>query len=328
MIIVTGGAGFIGSNVVAALEDEKYDVVAIDWLGNGEKWRNVAKRNSVRIVSPEFMFDYICQNGSAIEAVIHLGAISSTVERDVDLIYQTNVELSGKIWAFCRDNSKRLIYASSAAVYGDGSNGFVDDDRLSEMKKLRPLNAYGWSKLMYDKFVAGEIESGRGAPKQYVGLRFFNVYGPNEYHKGGQRSMVVQAFEQAKDRHYVELFRSTANGLEDGGHSRDFVYVGDCVRVILWLLKHPDVNGVLNVGTGHSRTFNELVGSTLIPIPGMPLKICYKDMPASLRRQYQNYTCADIRKLRKVGYMEEMTPLEEGVREYVCGYLNTGDWYR
>lgn len=183
MIIVTGGAGFIGSNILAGLEKQGYkDIVVVDWLGNGDKWKNIAKRELAAIIAPENMFDYMGKHKDEITAVIHMGAISTTTETDVDLITRSNFELSWKLWEFCRDNEKQFIYASSAATYGDGSQGFKDDNDLSALNALRPLNPYGWSKALFDRKVAREVLEGRKLPKQYVGLKFFNVYGPNEYH--------------------------------------------------------------------------------------------------------------------------------------------------
>ena len=234
MIIVTGGAGFIGSNIVAELEAQGYkDIVVVDWLGTEDKWKNIAKRELAAIVAPENMFEYINKNKEQIEAIIHMGAISATTEKDVDLIIRSNFELSWKLWEFCRDNNKQFIYASSAATYGDGSLGFVDRSDLEYLNQLHPLNPYGWSKILFDRKVSREVLEKRGTPKQYAGLKFFNVYGPNEYHKGGQKSVVAHIFPDVKIGNEVKLFKSYNSKYKDGEQLRDFVWVGDCVSVVM-----------------------------------------------------------------------------------------------
>ena len=328
MIIVTGGAGFIGSNILAWLEKQRYkDIVVVDWLGNEDKWKNIAKRELAAIVAPENMFDYMEKHKEAITAVIHMGAISTTTETDVDLIIRSNFELSWKLWEFCRDNEKQFIYASSAATYGDGSQGFIDDNDLSALNALRPLNPYGWSKALFDRKVAREVLEKRATPKQYVGLKFFNVYGPNEYHKGGQKSVIAHIFPQVKNDEETLLFKSYNPDYKDGEQLRDFVWVGDIVAVILWMLQNPHVNGIYNVGTGQARSFYDLAKATWAAMGKEP-KIGFKDMPETLRDKYQYYTQADLTHLRNAGFIQPMTSLEEGVRQYVQNYLNKEDMYR
>lgn len=328
MIIITGGAGFIGSNIVAELEKQNYkDLVVVDWLGNQDKWKNIAKRELAAIVAPENMFDYIEQHKDEIDAVIHMGAISTTTETDVDLIIRSNFELSWRLWEFCRDNQKQFIYASSAATYGDGSQGFVDDNSLVAFDALRPLNPYGWSKVLFDRKVAREVKEGRRAPKQYVGLKFFNVYGPNEYHKGGQKSVIAHIFPLVKDDQEVKLFKSYNPKYKDGEQLRDFVWVGDVVNVILWALQNPQVNGIYNVGTGQARSFYDLAKATWAAM-GKDPKIGFKDMPETLKDKYQYYTQADLTHLRAAGFTQPMTSLEEGVRQYVQNYLAKQDAYK
>lgn len=328
MIIVTGGAGFIGSNILAGLEKQRYkDIVVVDWLGNEDKWKNIAKRELAAIIAPENMFDYMEKHKEDITAVIHMGAISTTTETDVDLIIRSNFELSWKLWEFCRDNEKQFIYASSAATYGDGSQGFKDDNDLSALNALRPLNPYGWSKALFDRKVAREVLEGRKLPKQYVGLKFFNVYGPNEYHKGGQKSVIAHIFPQVKNDEETLLFKSYNPDYKDGEQLRDFVWVGDIVAVILWMLQNPHVNGIYNVGTGQARSFYDLAKATWAAMGKEP-KIGFKDMPETLRDKYQYYTQADLTHLRNAGFIQPMTSLEEGVRQYVQNYLNKEDMYR
>lgn len=328
MIIVTGGAGFIGSNIVAELEAQGYkDIVVVDWLGMEDKWKNIAKRELAAIVAPENMFEYINKNKEQIEAIIHMGAISATTEKDVDQIIRSNFELSWKLWEFCRDNNKQFIYASSAATYGDGSLGFVDKSDLEYLNQLRPLNPYGWSKVLFDRKVSREVLEKRGTPKQYAGLKFFNVYGPNEYHKGGQKSVVAHIFPDVKIGNEVKLFKSYNSKYKDGEQLRDFVWVGDCVSVVMWLLKNPNVSGLFNVGTGQARTFYDLAKATWTAMGKEP-KIGFKEMPETLRDKYQYYTQADLSNLRAKGYNKPMTPLEEGIRQYVQNFLNKEDAYK
>lgn len=328
MIIVTGGAGFIGSNIVAELETQGYkDIVVVDWLGSDDKWKNIAKRELAAIVAPENMLEYINEHEAQIEAIIHMGAISATTEKDVDLIIRSNFELSWKLWEFCRDNHKQFIYASSAATYGDGSLGFVDRNDLEYLNQLRPLNPYGWSKVLFDRKVSREVLEKRGTPKQYAGLKFFNVYGPNEYHKGGQKSVVAHIFPEVKAGNEVKLFKSYNPKYKDGEQLRDFVWVGDCVSVVMWLLKNPNVSGLFNVGTGQARSFYDLAKATWAALGKEP-KIGFKNMPETLKNKYQYYTQADLSNLRAKGYNKPMTPLEEGVRQYVQDFLDKEDSYK
>ena len=328
MIIVTGGAGFIGSNIVAELETQGYkDIVVVDWLGSDDKWKNIAKRELAAIVAPENMLEYINEHEAQIEAIIHMGAISATTEKDVDLIIRSNFELSWKLWEFCRDNHKQFIYASSAATYGDGSLGFVDRNDLEYLNQLRPLNPYGWSKVLFDRKVSREVLEKRSTPKQYAGLKFFNVYGPNEYHKGGQKSVVAHIFPEVKAGNEVKLFKSYNPKYKDGEQLRDFVWVGDCVSVVMWLLKNPNVSGLFNVGTGQARSFYDLAKATWAALGKEP-KIGFKNMPETLKNKYQYYTQADLSNLRAKGYNKPMTPLEEGVRQYVQDFLDKEDSYK
>ena len=327
MIVVTGGAGFIGSNIVKALDENGYkDIVVIDRLGCDDKWRNIAKRELAAIVEPEDAFSFLNAHKGEIKAIVHMGAISATTETDADLIARTNFTLSWNLWCFCRDNGVQFVYASSAATYGDGSLGFVDDDSLDFVRKLRPLNAYGWSKAVFDRKVAREAAENRGTPPQYVGLKFFNVYGPNEYHKGGQKSVIAHIFPDVKNDNPVKLFKSYNKDYADGMQLRDFVWVGDCVNVVLFMLAHPAVNGLFNVGTGKARSFYDLAKATWNAL-GKKEKIVFKEMPQELRGKYQYFTQADMTKLRAVGYDAPATTLEDGVRQYVTRYLNCEDMY-
>ena len=328
MTIVTGGAGFIGSNIVAALEAVgKKDVVVIDCLGKGDKWRNIAKRELSAIVRPENTFDFLLTHTDEIDAIIHMGAISTTTETDADLIIHSNFSLSWQLWQYCRDNGKRFIFASSAATYGDGSLGFNDRDDLEYLNALRPLNPYGWSKALMDRKVSRERLEGRKTPPQFVALKFFNVYGPNEYHKGGQKSVVAHLFPLVAAGQETLLFKSCNPNYADGWQMRDFVWIGDIVNVVLWMLEHPSVSGLFNVGTGKARSFFDLATATWRAYGETP-KIGFREMPMELRDKYQYFTEATIDKLRAVGYTKPMTSLEDGVRQYVQGFLNQMDPYR
>jgi ADP-L-glycero-D-manno-heptose 6-epimerase len=324
MIVVTGGAGFIGSNLVAALAERGHDVAVCDMLGSGEKWRNIAKYALADIVEPERLLDFLKKRGNTVEAVVHLGAISSTTETDVDLILERNFRFSVGLWEWCRLHVPRFIYASSAATYGDGSAGFDDDPSPDALARLRPLNPYGWSKHLFDRRLTGM--RGWQAPAT-VGLKFFNVYGPNEYHKGAQRSVVHQLYPKAMAGEAAVLFKSHNPAYPDGGQKRDFIWVGDCVDVMLWLLDHPDVCGLFNVGTGQARSFADLARA-VFGACGRNARIEFVDTPPEIRDRYQYFTEARMDRLRAAGYTAPFTPLEEGVRRYIEQYLARPDPYR
>lgn len=329
MIIVTGGAGFIGSNLIAGLEEKGLrDIVVCDVLGNEDKWRNLAKRELRDVVHPDRLFDYLDTHKDAIEIIYHMGAISSTTEKDADLIIDTNFVLSRRLWKWCGKHEKRFIYASSAATYGDGEEGFEDFEDVESLAKLSPLNPYGWSKHLFDRRVSRVVKEGlEPLPAQWAGLKFFNVYGPNEYHKDGQCSVICSLFPQARAGAAARLFKSYHPDYEDGGQLRDFVWVGDCVSVMLWLYDHKDVNGLFNVGTGKARSFKDLATATYTSA-GVEPRINYIDMPETLRPKYQYYTQANTDKLRAAGYNAGFTELEDGVKEYVQHYMATKDAYR
>lgn len=327
MYVVTGGAGFIGSNIVAALEKLGHsDVVVIDKLRDENKWKNIGKRELRDIVSPENIFEYINNNQISIDAIIHMGAISSTMEKDADLIFKTNFSLPLSLWKWCAINQIPFIYASSAATYGNGANGFDDNQSPEFLSQLNPLNAYGWSKNLFDKRIIRNIFNKKRVPPQWVGLKFFNVYGPNEYHKGVQQSVVSHVFSAAKQNNSFNLFRSHNPNFKDGEQMRDFVWVKDCVDVILWFLKNPSVSGLFNVGSGEARSFLDLANNVYKSLNKKP-QINFVDTPESIRDKYQYYTKANISKLRQVGYDKPMTSLEDGIKDYVTNYLNTEDPY-
>lgn len=329
MIVVTGGAGFIGSNIVARLcAEDRRDVVVCDRLEDAAlgKWKNLARHRIADFWSPEELFEKLERYAERIEAVVHMGAISATTEPDADLILRTNFSLSRDLWDWCALRDARLIYASSAATYGDGAEGFDDDDDLESLSALRPLNAYGWSKFLFDQYAVRQAEEGH-APGQWAGLKFFNVYGPNEGHKGTMKSVVAQIWPKVAAGEPVTLFRSHNPDYPDGGQMRDFVFVDDVVDVICWLLETPDVSGVFNAGSGQARSFLDLAHATFAAAGAEP-KVQYVDTPESIRDKYQYFTEARMDRLREAGFAGQATPLEEGVRRYVQDFLMTADPYR
>lgn len=333
MIVVTGGAGFIGSNLVAGLEEAGFsDIVVCDVLGDEDKWRNIAKREIRDFVSPKSLFTYLDQNSKDVEIVFHLGAVSSTTEQDADLIMHNNFVLSRELWKWCAENDTRFVYASSYSVYGAGdtSIGFKDEDTPEALAQLKPLNAYGWSKNIFDRRVSRVVNSKdtqERTPPQWVGLRMFNVYGPNEYHKGEHMSVVTKLHPQVSAGAAARLFRSYHDKYEDGGQIRDFVWVKDCIDVMLWFYKNKEKSGLYNVGTGQGRSFNDMA-EAVFKACDKTSKISYVDMPNSLKPKYQYFTEADISKLRDVGYDKPFTSIEDGIQQYVEQYLNNDDQYR
>jgi len=327
MILVTGGAGFIGSNIVAALAERGERVAVCDRLREGEKWRNLAKVTVEDLVAPETLAGWLAAHVTELTVIVHMGAITATTELDADLLTEVNFRLPVALWRWCASERKRLVYASSAATYGGGEQGFDDDASASALALLRPLNGYGWSKHLFDRWIAAELARGSARPRQWAGLKFFNVYGPNEYHKGAMRSVIAHKYPLAAAGKAVTLFRSERPDVPDGDQKRDFVYVRDCVEVVLWLLDHPNVNGLFNLGTGEARSFADLARALCAAL-GQPARIEYIDMPPAVGVHYQYFTEARMERLRKAGYTRPFTSLEDGVREYVQRYLSQPDPYR
>jgi ADP-L-glycero-D-manno-heptose 6-epimerase len=324
MFVVTGGAGFIGSNLVAGLCTRGGEVVVCDFADDATG-PNLAKRGPLERVEPVALLDWLDAAPEKPEALFHMGAISSTVERDVDRVMRANYRFSLDLWRWCAVNGVTFIYASSAATYGGGENGFDDDNSEAGLSRLRPLNPYGWSKLLFDR-AAVRMADADAAPPQWAGLRFFNVYGPNEYHKGGQRSVVPQFWQQIRETGAARLFRSHDPDYGDGGQLRDFVHVADTVAVMTWLLDNPQVCGIYNLGTGSARSFDDMAAAIFAAMEAPP-DITYIDMPDTVRNQYQYFTQARMDRLRAAGYDAPFTSLEDGVRSYVRDQLATNDPY-
>ncbi len=322
MIVVTGGAGFIGSAFVAKLNAERIDdIVIVDDLGTSDKWQNLVKLRYADYLHKDAFLRMIEaeQLPFPVKAIVHMGACSSTTERDADYLMENNFHYTCRLAEWAIENGARFIYASSAATYGDGAQGFSDDDNTSLL--LRPINMYGYSKQLFDLKVLRERIANRVA-----GVKFFNVFGPNEYHKGDMTSVIFKAFHQIREMGKVRLFKSYLPEYPDGGQKRDFIYVKDCVDALWWLLNHREANGIFNLGTGKARTWNDLIGAVFAAL-GLPPQIEYIEMPEALRGQYQYFTEAKMEKLRAVGCPTVFRPLEEAVADYVRAHLLAADRY-
>jgi ADP-L-glycero-D-manno-heptose 6-epimerase len=327
MYLVTGGAGFIGSNIVATLSSAGKEVVVCDWMRDDQRWRNLARHEISALIAPPQLQEWLARRNDPLSAVIHMGAISATTETDVDLIAENNIRATLDLLDWCTESRTPLIYASSAATYGDGAAGFDDDLSPAALAKLRPLNAYGWSKHLVDRRVARLLEQKKPLPPQIVGLKFFNVYGPNEYHKGSMQSVIAQNTRKVIAGEPLRLFRSYRSDYVDGGQLRDFVYVSDCVGIVEWLLHHPKISGLFNVGTGKARSWLDLAHAVYAAIEKPP-NIEFIPMPSQLIDKYQYFTEAKMGRLKSAGYSRPFTDLETGVGEYVRNYLSGEDPYR
>ena len=316
MIVVTGGAGFIGSAVVAKLNELDTDnIVIVDRLGEKEKWKNLVGLRYADIYHKDEFLDLVIEDSLPfeVEAMVHLGACSSTTENNADYLLYNNYKYSQALCAYCLEKDARFIYASSAATYGDGANGYLDDEE--NLNSLHPLNMYGYSKHMFDLWAKREE-----ILDEIVGLKYFNVFGPNEYHKGEMRSVVHKAYGQIKESGKVKLFKSYYENFKDGKQKRDFVYVKDAVDMTLHFLQNRDKNGLFNIGTGKARTWVDLVNSIFKAMDLEP-NIEFIEMPEELKGKYQYFTEAKIGKIKKAGYKNKITSLEDAVDDYVQNYL-------
>lgn len=326
MYIVTGGAGFIGSVVVKKLNDEGIsDILIIDNLEESEKWKNLQGKRFHNYINKEDFFNILVHEFEDFAAdknlagIIHLGACSDTTEKDMDYLWNNNVQFSKLLCKFALYRNARFIYASSAATYGAGEQGYDDD--IEKLDALKPLNRYGYSKHAFDLWAKRN-----GYLKEVVGLKFFNVYGPNEYHKGFMTSVPYNSYFQVRDEGMVKLFKSYRSDYKDGEQKRDFIYVKDCAEVIYWLLKNPAVNGLFNLGTGKARAWNDLAGAVFTALQKEP-RISYIEMPGHLQRQYQYFTEARMDRLTKAGCPVKFHSVEEGILDYVRGHLHQDDPY-
>ena len=316
MIIVTGGAGFIGSCMVRTLNDRGItNIIVVDNIASTEKWKNLRNKKYIEYV-PKTEFIERLQNKEfgKIEAIVHMGACSSTTEINFDFLWENNVQYTKKLWNYCVENEVQFIYASSAATYGDGTKGFDDTKDIND---LLPLNGYGYSKQVFDQWVEKQIKK----PKQFVGLKFFNVYGPNEYYKGNMASMVFHGFKQIQQGGEIKLFKSYNVAYQDGEQLRDFIYVKDVCNVICYFIDHSEYSGLFNVGTGKAQSFGALAVATFEAL-GIEPNIKYIDMPEHLREKYQYYTQARIDSLRKIGYKKDFSNVKSGIFDYVQEYLS------
>lgn len=320
-VLVTGGAGFIGSALVWALNQRGIDrIVVSDRLGTSDKWRNLAPLRFEDYLEAEDLLGAL-ESGAlgTFDTVLHMGACSSTLERNATYLVHNNFEFTKRVAAHTLANNGRFLYASSAATYGDGNAGMSDADQsVAGLSRLRPLNAYGYSKQLFDQYAAAH-----GLLSRMVGLKFFNVYGPNEAHKGEMRSLVNKAYEQVRDTGKVQLFRSHRPDYQDGEQRRDFVYIKDVVNMTLHLATNASASGLYNIGSGEAHTWLELMGAMFAAMGRAP-NIEFIDMPLAMRDRYQYFTQAEIARLRSAGYAAAPTPLRDAIADYVQGYMQRG----
>ena len=324
MIIVTGAAGFIGSCTVGYLNNKGFDnIIIVDDFTDEEKKPNYTDKRFIAKVEREQLFEWLGHNATPIHFVIHLGARTDTTEFDYSILEKLNVTYSKQVWKYCTQKNIPLIYASSAATYGSGELGYKDDHSI--IGELKPLNAYGISKNEFDKWAIHQTHG--STPPVWAGLKFFNVYGPNEYHKGRMASVVFHSFNQIKSTGTVKLFRSHNPRYKDGEQLRDFIFIDDIVKIMYWMMHEMGngqwamgKNGIYNAGTGKARTFKDLVSSIFETMEMKP-EIKYIDTPEDIRDKYQYFTEAEMDKLRKAGYNENFFSLEDGIRDYVKNFL-------
>lgn len=327
MYVITGGAGFLGSNLAAGIEERGMgEITVVDRFEKDNRWRNIAKRSLREIVFPENVFEYLDRHAGRIDAVLHINYTGFDPEDNVDALIDDRIHLTWRLWSWCAHHQVPFVYDSTAGVYGDGSLGFKDDDTAAGLAKLRPLSAAAWTKLFLDRKIIDTINRGENTPPQWIGLRCFNLYGPNEYHSTRHQSVVPRIFNAAKNGKLFPLFKSENPAYKDGEQMRDFMWIDDTVDVILWLLQHPEISGLFNIGTGQARTYADVLRAVYTAVGEKP-EMDFMDLPAEIKGQYQYFTQADIQKLRAAGYTKPFTSLEEGVAKYIK-YLESDDPYR
>jgi ADP-L-glycero-D-manno-heptose 6-epimerase len=314
MIVVTGGAGFIGSCIVKGLNNNGINnIIIVDELDESSKWKNLVNLNYIDFYDKDEFLKII--DSFKIDLIIHMGACSSSIEKDSKYLMEVNYKYSRFLYDYSIKNKCRMIYASSVAVYGDGSQGYSDD----LIESLKPLNMYGYTKKLFDQYCF----TNKNSLPQCVGLRFFNVYGPNEYHKNNMSSIALQSYNQIKKNGYVNLFKSNNEKYKNGEQLRDFVYIKDIVSVVLFFIDNPSISGLFNVGSGCERTFYDVAKITF-SILEIKSNIIYVDIPEGFKDKYQYFTKANITKLRKFGYNKDFYTIEEGIKDYILSYLNLG----
>lgn len=328
MIIITGGAGMIGSIMAWHLNTymDRQDLVIVDRITHENQWQNLVHRHYAEYLDKDQLFDFLEENDN-ITAVIHMGAISATTERDFNKLVADNMHYSQDLWAWCAEHTVPFFYASSAATYGGGEHGYDD----ASIENLRPLNGYGYSKHFFDQWVLQQVAQNQATPPAWAGFKFFNVYGPNEYHKERMASVAYHTFNQFRETGTMRLFKGTKPGVEDGMQLRDFVYVKDVAAVMAFFLQSalngtPVSSDIYNIGTGEARSFKDLATNVMTSMGSEP-NITYIDMPQDLQGKYQYFTQAEMQKLRRAGYQTPFTSLEDGVRDYVQHYLMQDDPY-
>ena len=320
-ILLTGAAGFIGSHLLGFLNKQGYaNIIIVDEFDNEDKWFNFDDKEFIEKVERSVLFDWLKENNPAIDFVFHLGARTDTTEFDYSIHEKLNVEYSKNIWNYCTEKSIPLVYASSAATYGSGELGYKDDHAI--VNELQPLNPYGISKNEFDKWALQQTSQ----PPSWAGLKFFNVYGPNEYHKGRMASMIFHGYNQIKKTGEVKLFKSHKPEFKDGEQLRDFIYVEDIAKVCYWLMQNNVESGLYNLGTGKARSFKDQITAIFNTLNKEP-NIQYIDMPEDIRDKYQYFTEADMSKLINAGYTESFYSLEEGVADYVKNFLAGSNYY-
>lgn len=326
MIVITGGAGMIGSMIAWHLNKVvgRDDLVIVDRQQHPDQWQNLVHRHYAQYLDKDALLSWLQQSAGKVDAVIHMGAISATTERDFNKLVQDNIQYSQDLWTWCAHNGVPFLYASSAATYGAGEHGYSDEE--SGIDQFRPLNGYGYSKQFFDQWALRQVRENQPVPPQWCGFKFFNVYGPNEYHKERMASVAFHSFNQFRDTGTVKLFKSHLPDYQDGMQLRDFVYVKDAASVVAHFLANPQHSGIYNIGTGQARAFKDLATAVMTSM-GKPPHITYIDMPEDLRGKYQYFTEATMEKVRATGYTKSFHSLEDGVRDYVQNHLMQADQY-